>query len=323
MVSMYRVTMFCVFLVGFTSSLCAVPEEESATGVTSPRKISWQGPEGRALPFETHEAVEEYLRKARILSQEVLESGSTRPLKVRLEHEGIEAHAIFRHIDVRMQRVKVDGEIYYNFRDSHTYECAAYELSRMLAIDNVPPCVARQIEDRHGTLQLWIEQTLTEKQRRELQRQPEQPMRWAREKQTLRLFDALIANIDRNQGNMLIDPQGKLWFIDHTRSFGVGRDVPTLKKIVWCDRKLWHQLKALDLKSLERTLSPFLAKDQLRGILLRRDKVQKHLEKRMQDVGEVAVLFDMSTPKGVLADSAQVEKDNDFPANTSLPDLDG
>ena len=40
----------------------------------------------------------------------------------------------------------------------------------------------------------------------------------------MRVFDELIANTDRNQGNMLIDKQWKLWLIDHTRGFRTTSD---------------------------------------------------------------------------------------------------
>jgi len=35
-------------------------------------------------------------------------------------------------------------------------------------------------------------------------------------------FDQLIANDDRTQGNILMDPRGGLWLIDHARSLGGG-----------------------------------------------------------------------------------------------------
>jgi hypothetical protein len=35
-------------------------------------------------------------------------------------------------------------------------------------------------------------------------------------------FDQLVANDDRTQGNVLLDPRGALWLIDHARSLGGG-----------------------------------------------------------------------------------------------------
>lgn len=291
----------------------------SAESATAP----WLGPDGMPLPLPQHSDVLELLRRGRVLSQEVLAGGSTRPIKVRLEHKRIQANAIFRQIDISLHRVKVDGKVHNNFRDSYTFECVAYELSRMLGIDNVPPCVERSLKDQQGSLQLWVEQAMTEKARRAENRPLEDPMRWAREKQTLRLFDSLIANIDRNQGNMLIDRRGKLWFIDHTRSFGTSKEALAPERIVWCDRRVWEGLKGLDEAILERSFSHVLSKEQLRALMLRRDQIQAHLEARIQSLGAEAVLFDLAVPSALLADRSIVEGDTDFPANTSLPDLGG
>ena len=39
--------------------------------------------------------------------------------------------------------------------------------------------------------------------------------------QVVRVFDELIQNRDRNQGNILWTSDWKMWLIDHTRAFGV------------------------------------------------------------------------------------------------------
>lgn len=313
-----------IWWVGFLLvATCGFASEPSPStgGDEPPPSLSWLGPDGEALPFTGHEEALDFLRRARVVSHRVLSGGSTGPLKVVLEHRKVQAHAIFRHVDVRRQQVKVDGVVYRNFHDSYIYECAAYELSRWLGIDNVPPCIVRQVGDRQGTLQLWVEEAMTEADRRQRQHQAPEPMRWAREKQTLRLFDVLIANIDRNQGNMLLDSQGKLWFIDHTRSFGSRVDPAGIDKIVWCDQGLWSRLQELDSEVLSRRLEPFLSRDQLRSLRARGQQIRQHIEQRIQDLGSGAVLFDLNAPKAGLADSETVESDDDFPVDTALPDL--
>ena len=53
----------------------------------------------------------------------------------------------------------------------------------------------------------------------------------------MRVFDELIANTDRNVGNLLWTTDGKMWMIDHTRAF---RLQPTLKApqlLQRCDRR--------------------------------------------------------------------------------------
>ncbi len=298
-------------------------EETSSGAPSSEDKFSpWLDPAGQPLPFTDHDGALDFLRSARVLSENVLNGGSTKPLKILLERNGVQAHAVFRQVDVRKSRVIVDGEVYINFHDSHIYECAAYELSRWLDIDNVPPCVTRTLGTRKGTLQLWIENSMTEKKRREKEHLPEDAMRWAREKQTLRLFDALIANIDRNQGNMLHDERGKLWFIDHTRSFGTGHRLDNLDKIVWCDRRIWNRLQMLDSEMLEQTLHPYLTTEQMSSLRSRGATLREHLQQRIDDLGAAVVIFDPKVTRKVLPEDRLLPED-DFPVNTSLPDLGG
>ena len=38
-------------------------------------------------------------------------------------------------------------------------------------------------------------------------------------------------------GNMLIDARGKLWFIDHTRSFHKSSAIEAPERIIWCERR--------------------------------------------------------------------------------------
>ena len=52
------------------------------------------------------------------------------------------------------------------FQDSYLNNKAAYELSRVMGIDNVPPVVIRRVGDKEGSVQLWIESTYDETERR-------------------------------------------------------------------------------------------------------------------------------------------------------------
>ncbi len=276
-------TTWWVLLLVVCASVAA--EETAAAG-------RWLGPDGEPLPFVTEDEVEEFLRKARVVEQKVVTTGVNRPLKLRLERGGVSANAVFRTADIRRRRAVIEGKIYIDFHDSYIYECAAYELSRLLAIDNVPPCVQRTLSRNEGTLQLWVESAMTERDRLEAEIKPPATTSWPRQKQTMRLFDLLIANFDRNQTNMLIDTSWKLWFIDHTRSFRKDPEIEGIQRIVWCDRAVWERLQALDHDLLKRHLKPLLSPLEINALLKRKDLLVGHLERRIAEVGEGAVLFD-------------------------------
>jgi len=277
----------------------------------------WQGPDG-PLPFATEDELKDYLRTAPIVSKEEITSGTNRPFKVRLEQDGVEANAIFRTVDIRQRKARLDGKIVMDFHDSHVYECAAYEVSRLLGIDRVPPCVKRRVSMMDGTVQLWVENATTELDRREAGQEPPQLIVWLRQKQTMKLFDALIYNFDRNQGNMLITPDWKLWFIDHTRSFRKSSVIERIEKIIWCERGIWERLQALDKKQLSRRLKPLISSLQINLLLKRRDKLVAHLQERIDRLGEGGVIYDAgdagdASPAGLI----EIPEDDDYPETSS------
>jgi hypothetical protein len=270
----------------------SVIAEEAAAAVGG----RWQGPDGSGLPFRTDEEILAFLRDAEPTLVKEITSGINRPLKVLLTRGGVTAHAIFRDVDVRKTRFVSNGNVYVDFRDSHVFEYAAYEVSRLLGIDAVPPCVKRRLWGKIGSLQVWVENAITEEKRRQEKRQAPAALSWVRQQQTLRLFDALIKNLDRNQGNMLIDERWKLWFIDHTRSFHRSPEIERIERIVWCDREVWEKLKALDRETFEKRLGDDLNSSEIRSLLKRRDRLVRHIEERIAAIGEELVLFSTDTP---------------------------
>lgn len=303
-----------LFSVLLVSSAAAVSAQEG-------QGLKWIGPEGEPLPFTSHEEVKAFLDDARVIAKRELSTGTNRPWKMKLEKDGVVANAIFRTVDVQRDRVKIEGKTYRAFRDSALFECAAYELSRLLKIENVPPCVRRKFEGEDGTLQLWIEEAMTELDRRGIQKPSS--IHLARDRQTMRLFDVLIQNIDRNQGNLLIDSKDRIWFIDHTRTFGVSSDAGDLSKIVWCDREVWQALQVLEKKVLNKSLGPYIDGRRILSLMKRRGKLIQHIEERIATHGEGAVLFDEATLLDDLSDLEVATSQGDLPKETSLPVLDG
>jgi len=257
----------------------------------------WRDPTGAPLPFTSGAEAVEFLRTAMVVSSAEISEGSTKPLRMLLDKDGVQARAIFRSFE-RIQDRVVDpdsGQTRFRpFRDSSTFEAAAYDLAALLDLPFVPPTVRRVIDNRDGTLQLWIESAMSEKERQERGIAPPNEDWWRGVLQTLVIFDNLIFNADRNTGNMLIDPVWRVWFIDHTRSFQENRNLRNPEHITFCERRLFDRLQGLSDEQIRDAMQPYLDGPEISALLRRRERIVEHIEKLIDKNGENAVLFTYS-----------------------------
>lgn len=252
----------------------------------------WLGADGEALPFRRDAEILDFLRTADVVSAQQLSKGVNRSLKLLLERHGVRAHAVFRRVDARKFSDRRPGSKQIaGFRDSCFFEPAAYELGRMLGVRRIPPVVQRPYLGRMGTLQIWVENAFDERSRLERGLRSPDPEDWQRQKDVRLIFDALIRNIDRNQGNVLIDARWNVWLIDHTRSFLPESDLPERRRIVRCDRDLWRRLQTVDRALAEQALEPYLTKRELRSLFARWEKLVEHVQGLIAAEGEGSVLF--------------------------------
>ena len=267
-------------------------QESSPAGRPDAASRVWLGPNGQPLPFTSDEQVLEFLRTARVLSIKEIGEGITHPRKVLLEKDGIRAHAIFREINEEkiMARMR-GGQTEMMFRDSFIFECAAYELSRLLGLDNVPPVVERRIGGASGSLQMWVEKAMTETVRTKRNLTPPDPTRWRRQVGMMWVFDNLVYNTDRNLGNILIDANWNLWMIDHTRAFRRREELRNPGGVVECERNFWEKLQMLDADLVRQRLKKYLRPSEIEALCKRRAKLVEHIQKLIGEKGQAHVLF--------------------------------
>jgi hypothetical protein len=175
------------------------------------------------------------------------------------------------------------------FMESYKAEIAAYKLDRMLGLNMVPPIVERNINGRTGAVVLWVENT----RGWSVQQPPQGPEpAWSRQLTRMKMFDLLIANIDRNQGNLIYDSDWHVFLIDHSRAFTGKKDLKGIMPIGRVDRQLWEKMAALTLEDLDTGLGSWVGNNEKKAILLRRDLMAKDIAAKVKKQGEKFVFYE-------------------------------
>lgn len=253
----------------------------------------WIGADGEPLPFDNTAAIENFLENAEVVDIENIPVGVTRPKKMTLEMGGIRAKATFREVNETKQGAKLaDGSSVMFFRDNYMNEVAAYELGKLLGLTNIPPAVVRTINGNEGSLQLWVGNTITEKKRIEEGKKAPDVVRFRRQVFDMDVFDALINNLDRNQGNILWDQDWNLWMIDHTRAFNRDGKVRTPDDLQMVSQGLLDKLRALDPKELKATMKPYVPTFELSALVKRQKDLLKILDGMIEKQGKDQVVFE-------------------------------
>jgi hypothetical protein len=227
-------------------------------------------------PFATAslEEIETALRTARIVKVKELGTGVTKPLKLTLDNGQFEFHACYKNVDERRFGVtKMENGIEVDFKDSWKFEIAAYELDKLLGLGMIPVTVERSVQGKEGSVQMWVENSMTEKQRKEQSLEPPDTKDWNRQIAKIRIFDNLIYNIDRNLGNVLITSDWRIYMIDHSRSFKIMDEMKSSKELKLFSISFMNALRNLDELAITARCGKYLSPMEIRSVLQRRDLI--------------------------------------------------
>jgi hypothetical protein len=218
----------------------------------------------------TGEAAEAFLREAEILGLEKYENeGITKPRKATLTDGTLTLHAVFKDVDtLDLKWETPDGRVFLHVTDSYKHEIAMYELDKLLGLDIVPPTVERQIGREVGSLQLWVDGSMREWERKNIRKvSPPDMEAWNNQISTLKVYLQLIWDTDFNNiSNLLVDESWKLWKIDASRAFYIDRKLRREDSLNRFSRKLLAALENLDRDELEKTLKPWLSPRQIKTL---------------------------------------------------------
>jgi hypothetical protein len=238
-------------------------------------------------------AAEEFLRTARVVDRARIGGGITRPERLTLTDGTRTCHAIWKTIDEhRMGLRQLEGGVEFDFRDSWRHEVAAYELDKLLGLGLVPPTVERRIGRHDGSLQIWVEATMTEKERRKKGLAAPDVEAWNAQMHRARLLRQMVYDTDfRNPDNVPVDPAFRVYAVDFSRAFRIQKDLLAPGDLVRFSRGTLERLAALDRPALDARLGRWLEKAQIAGLLARRDKILALARQRVAERGEEAVLY--------------------------------
>jgi hypothetical protein len=240
--------------------------------------------------------METFLLQAKIVRTRSAGNGVTNSKRVTLTDGRITHDAHVQFIDEEKAFFEAGKATEVNFKDSYRFNIAGYRLGMLLGL-NVPMSVERTIDGKPSAITWWIDDVAMDEQGRVKNKRnsPNQP-RFRGQIQTMRIFDELIQNKDRNQGNIVWTKDWDMWMIDHTRAFRLRPELLNPGKLERCERGLYEKLRGLTRETLTQVMGDSLKKDEIAALLARRDAILKVYEKRIAQAGESAVLYSDPAP---------------------------
>jgi Phosphatidylinositol 3- and 4-kinase len=219
------------------------------------------------------DAIAEYIRTASVQKLENIPIGVTKPQRAILAPGGPVGSVVVKDLPPGRKG---------GYWESYRSEIAAYELDRLLDLNMVPPTVEKRVKGTMMSAQMFVERCIWLKELKG--QQPPDVEAWNRQVHRHRAFDNLIANIDRNAGNLLVyrTPDWHLVLVDHSRCFTTTKKLPFAMTRI--DRPLFERLKALDKPTLEARLGRLV--DGIDAMLARRDAIVRHFEQLAAVKGE-------------------------------------
>jgi hypothetical protein len=241
----------------------------------------------------TREQMRDFLATAKILKGTQTPRGVTRPMRVTLSDGTLTHDAAFSSVDERRSIERFpSGRVEFDFVDSYTYTLAAYRVAELVGLDDMMPVhVEREWRGDKGALSWWIDAVMDEGDRLKKKMQPPRPEGWNQQVYRMRVFAQLVADTDRNLGNLLIDAEWKAWMIDFTRAFRKSKTVLAPADLTKCDREVLQKLRTLTAEQVAAATKPYVGPPEIAALMARREQIVGIFDRLITEKGESQVLY--------------------------------
>ena len=228
--------------------------------------------------------IEKFLKPARIVEiRKDREPGRTLPWRVTLDDGTTKATAMFKYVD-RPRPM--------NFPDSYKYEVAAYELSRLLGIEIIPPTVEREVDGTRGSLQWYLEGCLSEHDRERAQLQPPDLDAFLKQLDEIKIFELLAGDECQDKDDTLIHKEGwKVCRVDFSEAFPASTTISEDCPIGRCSHHLFDRLQETSRAAVTDRLRRFLSEAELAALWARQRRILERIRTLIKEKGERAVIY--------------------------------
>ena len=249
--------------------------------------------QGGITPSLSPAEMETFLLGAELSSVRDAGDGVTDSLRATASDGRLTHDVHIQTVDVYRSGIIIGGRAELNFRDSYNFNIAAYRLAALLGMDNVPVSVRRPFRGEAAAVTWWVDDVaMTERERFAQGALGPNPAVTAQQFYAMYVFDELIQNRDRNQGNALWTSDWRLWLIDHTRGFRPDVELTRPERLTRIGRELLENLRELTREALDAALDGVLSPPLRSAVMQRRDLLVEHFEERIARIGRAAVVID-------------------------------
>ncbi len=216
----------------------------------------------------------------------------TEPWKLKLEKDGVVRYGWWKNVEGRPK----------GYLDSWKWEIAAYRLDKLLELNMVPPYVEKRFQGDRGVVSLEAEYMMKyrEKQEKNIKCPRRYLIAYNKASYLMKAWDNLLANEDRNWGDILITEDWRLILIDHSRAFRTSKKftkklINTRKgnkeQIMMLPRTFVENLKRVDFEQIKNAVGDYLTDKEIDAVLIRRDLLLQEIDRLIEKYGENIFLY--------------------------------